>query len=278
MKNKVIDFITVIFILFFSQNITNASFNSWWKNKNVYQKFFFLQIPLYTATTVYGVVHWEYGFSNGFGFNKKSKLFAEYNQGMDKFGHAWCGYTYASYMADYLGKRGVSKSKATRLGFYSSAAFMTFIEIMDGFSAQQRFEHVDEIANLTGAAFASLRYYYPKLGEKIDYRMEYAPTWTRSFATDYNGQKYFLALKPSGFNGIKNTALQYTDLIFGYYGRRDPEPQKATLFAGVSYNAAALVSNKYRPSNVFNYYQLPYTSLIKEFYTKKTYDTLSDMK
>jgi len=261
----------LILCFIFFTNILNASLNSWWKNRTTTEKFFYVQIPAYAGTLIYGYYQWEYGFKDGFEFKKNPKFFDVKTQGMDKFGHAWVAYTYSSFMADYLDKRGFSKSKSSNLGFLSSVTFMTFIEVMDGFSKYHRFDYKDEIADIIGASTGAIRYYYPNIGKKLDYRFEYAPTWTEGLGTDYNGQKYFIALKPSGFKSVQNTALKYVDLVLGYYGRKKLEELKATLFSGVSYNAAALVSNKYTPSNIFNYYQLPHTSLVKEFYTKITY-------
>jgi hypothetical protein len=128
------------------------------------------------------------------------------------------------------------------------------------------------ITNIAGAGIAYIWGKYPSLARKIDFRIEYKPEFSSDdfgFATNYERQKFLIALKASGFDFIRNPYLRYLEFHVGYYARgyKDyeeggPDHRRRKIYVGLGFNISRLVQ-KYVKTTVFDYFQIPYTSITK---------------
>ena len=130
---------------------------------------------------------------------------------MDKVGHTVTNFQIARLMMDAMDWAGYTKKKQILIGGLSGLAYMSAIEVMDGYSEGWGFSWGDMGANALGSGIA--------IGQKalwneqrIQLKVSYSPSpyakyrpdlLGNSFATemlkDYNGQTYWLSINPSSF-------------------------------------------------------------------------------
>ena len=109
--------------------------------------------------------------------------------------------------------------------------------------------------------------------------MEYKPSGYKGFRplSDYEGQKYVLALKLSGFKSLKQTPLRYFELQTGYYSRgfskearNEGQSRRQYGFVGIGVNLSQLFfgypSEQDRSYDragrfIFEHVQVPYTTI-----------------
>ncbi|MGD8810045.1 MAG: DUF2279 domain-containing protein, partial [Gammaproteobacteria bacterium] len=139
------------------------------------------------------------------------------------------------------------------------------------FSADFGFSYEDALMNVAGAGAAYLLGRYPDLARKIDLRFEYTPKrfsdLTNDFLTNYDNQRYLVALKLDGFDMFHDSYLSYLELHAGYYTRGyeewdpgEPDNRRRHLYFGVGFNVSKLVQN-FVDVAVFDYVQVPYTTV-----------------
>ncbi|MBV1905413.1 MAG: YfiM family protein, partial [Pseudomonadales bacterium] len=220
--------------------------------------------------TAYGFAKWEYGQRK---FHFKSEGYFEKDSsegGTDKLGHFYTTYGLSHAFAWGYRSWGYSDSEANLYGTLSSLGFQTFMEFGDGFSSFGASPQ-DMVANFLGAGLGYTLNRYPSIASKIDFRMEYLPDFSESFdvLTDYQNQKYLLAVKADGFNFITNPLLKYLELQVGYYARgyeeydaRLPDTRRRYIFYGIGINVSKVLQRKYK-TRVLDYIQLPYTAFRK---------------
>ena len=148
---------------------------------------------------------------------------------VDKIGHATTAYTIAAMQHDLMRWSGVKPAPAITTAALTSLAYLSIIEVMDGFSRDWGFSTGDMLANISGAAlFAAQQYAWgeQRMGLKISARFTpyaaYNPAllgkhWASRLMKDYNGQTYWLSLNLRSFlpnnTGIPvwaNVCLLYT--------------------------------------------------------------------
>jgi hypothetical protein len=141
------------------------------------------------------------------------------------------------------------------------------VEVGDAFSDDHGFAYEDAIMNLAGAGAAYVLGKYPSLARKIDLRLEYSPDKFSDLAddifTDYDNQRFLVALKLDGFDMFHDSYLSYLELHAGYYtrGYEDLRPNRRRyLYFGVGFNVSKLVQN-FVNVGIFDYLQVPYTSI-----------------
>jgi len=186
-----------------------------------------MSIPLDTAgvfgsTAVIGVAHWDWG-NTGFHF-KSEGWFGKHtgSGGIDKLGHAFTGALVSDFLTDRIRMTSDHPEGAAVTGALLSAGLMTMIEVFDGFATDHGFSYEDMIADGAGIAFSFLRNTIPGLREKIDFRQEYFPrSYEKGFHPflTYEGKRFILALKLSGFEAFQDTPLRYLEIHAGYYAR-----------------------------------------------------------
>jgi len=148
---------------------------------------------------------------------------------MDKLGHTYSAYQLGRLGGNLLNWSGVSKKEKLIYGGGLGFAFLTVVEVFDGFSAEWGFSWSDMAANAVGVGLyvgqellwdeqrVMLKYSFhqtrfakinpDKLGNGL----------TQELLKDYNGQTYWLSCNLKSF--FKNSEIpNWLDLSFGYGG------------------------------------------------------------
>ena len=149
-------------------------------------------------------------------------------QKMDKCGHATTSY--------YVGKIGYESLRWTGLGERKSAwyggllglAYLTTVEVFDGFSKEWGFSAGDYTANTLGAAFfigQQLGWHEQKILLKWSFHTtsfaqfnpdQLGANLPQRMLKDYNGQTYWLSANISSLAGMHNAFPKWLNLAFGY--------------------------------------------------------------
>jgi hypothetical protein len=238
------------------------------------QKTLLLNAGSVAAILGYGLLKWDYGKSS---FSFKNEGWFERDTkygGADKVGHLWTGYMLSHLYSYVYRKWGYIDQEPNLYGSLSSLGVNTFMELADGFSPSQGFSYEDMIMNTLGCGAGYIWGKYPNLARKIDFRIEYTPEFNShdfGIATNYERQRFLITLKANGFDAIKNRYLQYLEFHMGYYARgyKDyeeggPDHRRRKIYVGLGFNVSNLVQ-KYVKTTVFDYIQIPYTSVTKSF-------------
>jgi uncharacterized protein YfiM (DUF2279 family) len=238
------------------------------------QKTLLLNAGSMVVISIYGLTKWEYGessfhFKNEGWFERKTKY-----GGADKLGHFWSSYALSHLYSYVYRKWGYTDKEANLYGALSSLGTNLFMEVADGFSPSQGFSYEDVIMNIVGCGVGYIWGKSPSLASKIDFRIEYTPQFTShdfGFATNYDRQKFLIALKADGFNFIKNPYLRYLEFHVGYYARGyrgyeqgGPDDRHRNIHIGLGFNVSKL-AQKFVNTRVLDYIQIPYTSVNKGF-------------
>lgn len=221
------------------------------------------------AILTWGAIHWDY-------FQKSPKTGTEgwfehdsAEGGADKMGHLYSTYAFSHIYATLYRSWDYPEEQAMRLGAYSSLGVMTIMEIGDSFSSKYGFSYEDMVMNCIGAAAGYWFGTHPEWQKRLDLRLEYAPSLSNfesDVGTDYEHQKYLLALKADGFDKLHDTPLSYLELHLGYYARGYDDyrsylvddDRKRSVYVGLGLNVGKLVKNVW-DTPIFNYLQIPYT-------------------
>ncbi|MCD4720790.1 MAG: YfiM family protein [Desulfobacula sp.] len=215
------------------------------------------------AITAWGIANWDY-FENDPKKGSEGWFLKDTDEGgADKCAHFYFSYTLSHILSDTFDHWGYSSEKAALLGSFSSFAMMSYMEFGDSFS-NYGFSHEDFFMNLLGCTAGYLLYANPNLSKKIDFRIEYIPTFNQiDFFSDYNNMKFLMAVKLGGFESLKNTYAEYIEFHLGYYtrGYSDDINKERNIYIGIGINLSKIFTNfsMTKTAKVFNYYQLPYT-------------------
>ena len=237
------------------------------------QKAWLLNIGATGGIVAYGIAKWDYG-QRRFNFANEGWFgFDTGHGGADKLGHFWTSYMLSHGFAHLYRKWGYDDDTANLYGAGSSLLFQTVMEIGDGFSDFGS-SYEDMVMNLVGVGAGYFLGRHPDLARKIDFRIEYTPDIRNSnfdLLTDYDNQRFLVALKADGFDAVTNPWLKYAELHIGYFARgyegRDPngpDNRNRTLYVGLGLNVSRLVQ-RHVNTRVFDYFQLPYTSVRADF-------------
>lgn len=231
---------------------------------------------------ILGVNSWDWGSSS---FRMNSEGWFGMNTGSggtDKLGHMYSSYVISEFLRSRLlhHVEDIPRKRAARDGALFSFGLMTVVELFDGVSSDHGFSYEDMVLNSLGIGFSYLRGISPKLGERLDLRWQYWPSSRSSGfhpVTDYEGQTFLIALKPAGFDLVKETPLKYLELHAGYSARGfkrelgfTDQDRRTALYLGVAFNLEELI---FRPgkdllgrpgalaNTLLKYIQIPDTSL-----------------
>ena len=135
---------------------------------------------------------------------------------VDKVGHAWSAYQLGRASAASWRWAGMTENQQAWLGAGSGFAFLTAIEILDGFSEEWGWSWSDIAANLGGSSlfllqqlgwkeqriafkfsFHSMQYSDAMLNQRSDFL--FGESWYERMLKDYNGQTYWLSANLSAF-------------------------------------------------------------------------------
>ncbi len=130
---------------------------------------------------------------------------------VDKMGHATTAYTLATMHHDLMRWSGVKPSTAITTSAITSLAYMSIIEVMDGFSKDWGFSKADMLANMGGVAlFAAQQHYWGQQRITLRVSASFSPyakynpkllgnNWASRLMKDYNGQTYWLSFNIRSF-------------------------------------------------------------------------------
>lgn len=146
---------------------------------------------------------------------------------MDKLGHSFSSYHLGRFGADMLQWSGASKKNQLVYGAGLGFAFLTAVEVMDGYSSQWGASSGDIIANVSGTAlYVSQELIWkeqritPKFSFHTTQYAEYRPevlgsSFTEQILKDYNGQTYWLSVNLYSF--AKTSKIpKWLNLALGY--------------------------------------------------------------
>lgn len=179
----------------------------------------------------------------------------EYAKGLDKGGHFFAAHTMSTLLGDMLMECGFNKEEATLLGGGMGLAYMTYVEVEDGFATKWGFSPSDAIANSVGVGFYVAQHYVPWL-ENLTPRWSYVPAqWTgarpinerpATFIDDYNSTTFWLAMDVERLlpNGAADIWPDWLMVSVGYGirnyavvdGSGGPQPVNGKFLIGLDYN------------------------------------------
>jgi hypothetical protein len=199
------------------------------------------------------------------------------NVGVDKLAHAYSAYVVSELFHARLkhktdGAPGIEYT-AGALGF----ATTLYTELWDSVERSGGWSWEDVAMNSAGAGFSILRNSVPGLDRKLDYRLMVVPN-DKIFSIEgkahFEQQRYFFALKLSGFDAFERSPLRYLELHLGYFGKDFSNEDRAAgirpqrrVFVGFGINLRELLfpdpsSRAGRAAGeVLDYFQPPYTAL-----------------
>lgn len=167
--------------------------------------------------------------------------------GADKLGHAFFAYGGTRLFSAAFEAAGNDPRHARTLGFWTSLAITTSIEVLDGFSRQFRFSGQDAIMNLVGAGLGYLMEHNQGFDRLVDLRLLYRRSEGSDWdpAGDYSGQTYLLVGKASGVPALsRHGVLRYFELAVGYGVRGYETPgadRQRNLYFGISLNLSEVL-------------------------------------
>lgn len=130
---------------------------------------------------------------------------------MDKLGHATTAYNISVMQHDLLRWSGVNQNKAIIGSAFTSLAFLSIVEVMDGFSRDWGFSGGDMLANISGTAlFAAQQRAWGQQRVGLKFSASFSPyasynpkqlgnKWAERLMKDYNGQTYWLSVNLRSF-------------------------------------------------------------------------------
>jgi hypothetical protein len=146
---------------------------------------------------------------------------------MDKVGHFYSSYQIGRFGAEMLQWSGASKKNQLIYGSGLGFAFLTAVEVMDGYSSEWGASTGDIIANASGTALYvsqellwSEQRIIPKFSFHTTQYARYRPnvlgySFTEQLLKDYNGQTYWLSLNLHSF--LKDSKIpKWLNLAVGY--------------------------------------------------------------
>lgn len=148
---------------------------------------------------------------------------------MDKAGHAFSAYHMGRFGAELLDWSGASKKSQLIYGSTLGFAFLSTVEVMDGYSAEWGFSWGDVAANASGTVLyvgQELLWNEQRIVPKFSFhRTPYAgarpevlgSTFSEEILKDYNGQTYWLSANIHSF--FKESKIpKWLNLAVGYGG------------------------------------------------------------
>ena len=199
------------------------------------------------------------------------------NVGVDKLAHAYSAYVISELLYGRL-KRNTDDAPGIEITAAALASgVMLWTEAFDSIEPTSGWSWEDVTFNTMGAGFSLLRNSVPGLDEKLDFRLMIEPNddiYTISGKEHFQQQRYFLALKPAGFEAFDNSPLRYLELHLGYHGddflledRAAGIVPKRHIFVGLGINLRELLFKDSKSTvgkaagEVLDYFQLPYTAV-----------------
>ncbi len=178
----------------------------------------------------------------------------DYAMSADKTGHFFDG---AFIQALYKGAfewAGFSPTASVWMGAAFSIAYMTDVEIEDGFARDWGFSMGDQIFNVTGALYPVAQHYWEPL-KSFNVKWSYFPSEdltsgkrNGAFLDDYNGQTMWLSMNVHDVLGKKAKSFwpDYLNIVTGYGVNHYTEYDKryADYYVGLDVNWEKIIPGK----------------------------------
>lgn len=196
--------------------------------------------------------------------------------GVDKLAHAYSAYVLSEL---YYARLKHKTDNAPGIQFTAAAigsGITLYTELYDSIEPTSGWSWEDVTFNTLGAGFSVLRNSVPGLDKKLDYRLMIVPNsdiMTHEGKRHFEQQRFFLALKLSGFKRFQTSPLRFLELHLGYYAKDFTNEErmagvraKKRVFVGFAVNLRELF---FRDSTgwagraageVLDYWQPPYTA------------------
>lgn len=182
---------------------------------------------LTTSSLFYLNQAWYQNYNTGkFHFFNDNKAWLQ----MDKVGHVFTNYQLSKYMIQSFNWAGFNKKQSLLVGGNIGLAYMTCIEIMDGYSDGWGFSWGDMISNTAGTYWCiGQNYFFNE--QKLWLKFSFSPSGLAQYnpnllgnnlplqlLKDYNGQTYWLSFNPLNFKKQKpkKQLLNILNLSLGY--------------------------------------------------------------
>jgi hypothetical protein len=158
----------------------------------------------------------------------------EYAMSADKFGHFFDGAFIHKLYSGAFEWAGFDSKSSMWLGALFSIAYMTDIEIEDGFATDWGFSWGDQLCNVAGAFYPVLQNFSPPLRE-FNLKWSYLPsddlrngTKNGAFLDDYNGQTVWLSIGIHKFlpKKAKKFWPDFLNIALGYGVKHYTDPLK----------------------------------------------------
>ena len=149
---------------------------------------------------------------------------------MDKLGHATTAYNVSVMQHDLLRWSGVKPNQAILGGALTSLAFLSIVEVMDGFSRDWGFSGGDMLANISGAGlFAAQQFGWGQQRVGLKFSASFSPyaqhnpkllgkKWAERLMKDYNGQTYWLSFNLRSFMKTESNFPVWLNVAAGIGG------------------------------------------------------------
>lgn len=149
---------------------------------------------------------------------------------VDKIGHATTAYNVSAMQHDLLRWSGVKPTQAIVGGALTSLAFLSIVEVLDGFSKGWGFSTGDMLANISGAAmFAAQQGWWGEQRIGLRFSSSFSPyakynpnllgkKWASRLMKDYNGQTFWLSLNIRSFLATDSKFPVWANIAVGYGG------------------------------------------------------------
>ena len=215
--------IIVIFFLLFHYNSYECQ-----KDSVNTKRLYFVSGTLVTGTTTSLVLlnevwYKNYPRSNFHSFNDSKEWLQ-----MDKVGHAMTSYYIGYAINETYRWTGLDRNKSIIYGSLTSLAYLSGLEILDGFSQAWGFSWSDMLANSLGTAlFTSQELFWNEQRIKLKFSAHKTPlaryrpnvlgsNTSEQLLKDYNGQTYWLSLNIKDFLKEDTNFPSWINLALGY--------------------------------------------------------------
>lgn len=199
------------------------------------------------------------------------------NMGIDKLAHAYSGYIVSEL---FYGRLKHKTNQAPGIQFTAAAlsfGIMAYTELWDSIEPDSGWSWEDVAFNGIGVGLSALRNSVPGLDRKLDFRLMIKPDskgYRLQGKKHFEQQRYFFALKFSGFEAFEKTPLRLLELHLGYHAYDFTDEARAAgitpkrkIFVGAGINLRELLFRNSTTrvgraaGEVLDYFQPPYTAL-----------------
>lgn len=199
------------------------------------------------------------------------------NVGIDKLAHSYSAYVISEILYARLKHKTGDAPGIQWTAAAIASGVMAYTEAWDSIEPSGGWSWQDITFNTAGAGFSVLRNSVPGLDRKLDFRLMWEANGdilTFRGKRHFQRQRYFFALKPSGFSAFEKSPLRFVELHLGYRGddflnedRAAGIRPKRHVFVGVGLNLREILFKNPRSragraaGEVLDYFQPPLTAL-----------------